>query len=52
MTHLCFECEEQGPLCGNCHRCVAHCNCYQVHKVKSTFTADELGIDPEDFADA
>jgi len=41
MKHGCGQCGEIVPLCGNCHRCDAHCRCGGV------FDADELGLDPE-----
>lgn len=44
MTHLCDECQEELPLCGDCHRCGPHCVC---GRRTGLFDADELGLDPE-----
>ena len=46
MTHLCYECGEERPLCGDCHRCAEHCDGeHPAHHAR--FDADELGLDPE-----
>ena len=46
MTHLCFECDKELPLCGDCHNCKTHCGC-ETFITQGGFDADELGLDPE-----
>ena len=45
MKAGCGQCGEKLPLCGNCHRCDAHCHCGV--QLDLGFDADELGLDPE-----
>lgn len=44
MTHLCYECEKELDLCGDCHNCADHCTC---GRLTGLFDPDELGLDPE-----
>ena len=46
MTHLCYTCDRELPLCGDCHRCAEHCD-GKDPAPHMGFDADELGLDPE-----